>query len=104
MKSEIKRKFVPKDYEVLIHQRLQSLRQKDLDIGAYIEEFHKLTLRGLVPENEKQKLARYFNRLKYSIKDELVLFNPKNVHQCYQMVFKINEKIKRRNDSCGGGK
>ena len=83
MKSEIKRQFVPKDYEVLIHQRLQSLRQKDLDVGAYTEEYHKLTLRAKIPENEKQKLSRYLNGLKYSIKDELILFNPKSVHQCY---------------------
>ena len=83
MKSEIKRKFVPKDYEVLIHQRLQSLRQKDLDVGAYTKEFHKLTLKAKIPKNEKQKLERYLNGRKYSIKDELILFKPKKMDQCY---------------------
>ena len=66
-----------------MHQKLQSLRQKDLDEGVYTKEFHKLTLRAQVLENEKQKLARYLNGLKYSIKDESILFNPRTVHQCY---------------------
>ena len=104
MKSEVKKQFIPEDYEVLMHQKLQSVRQKDLHVGAYTKEFHKLTLRAQVLENEKQKLARYLNGLKYSIKDEVVLFNPKSVHQCYQMTLKIEEKIKRKNDSHGRGK
>ena len=87
-----------------MHQKLQILRQKDLEVGAYTEEFHKLTLRAQVLENEKQKLARNLNGLKYSIKDELVLFNPKTFHQFYQMALKIEEKFKRKNDSHGRGK
>ena len=40
MKLEVKRQFIPKDYEVLVHQKLQALRQNDMDVGAYTEEFH----------------------------------------------------------------
>ena len=35
MKSEIKKQFILEDYEVIMHQKLQSIRQKDLDVGAY---------------------------------------------------------------------
>ena len=73
-------------------------------MGTYTEEFHKHTLRAQVPQNEKKNLARYLNGLKYSIKDELVLFNPKTIHQCYQMALKIEEKLKKKNYSHGRGK
>ena len=66
MKSKIKRKFVPKDYEV-IHQRLQSLRQKDLDIRAYIEEFHRLCIRSRMVELDSVKVVRYLSSLRYNI-------------------------------------
>ena len=73
-------------------------------MGAYTEEFHKLTLRAQVPKNDKQKLGRYLNGLKYCIKEELVLFNPRTFHQCYQMSLNIEEKLKMKNDSHGRGK
>ena len=66
-----------------MHKKLQILREKDLDVEAYTKEFHKPTLRDQVPKNEKKKLEIYLNGLKYSIKDELILFNAKIINQCY---------------------
>ncbi len=83
MKAEVKKQFVPEDYEVLINQRLQNLKQRDMDVSGYTQEFHNLTLRAKVNESSKQKLARYVNGLKFSIQDELTLINLESVHQCF---------------------
>ena len=50
-------------------------------------------------ETERQKLTRYLQGLKYSIQDELALFNPNSVHACFQMALRIEEKLKRKSDS-----
>ena len=52
MEVEVRNKFVPKGFEVTLHQKLQNLKQKDLDVSTYIEEFHKLSLRSSLVETE----------------------------------------------------
>jgi len=69
-----------------------------MDVSTYTEEFHKMTLKAKMPENEKQKLARYLNGLKFSIKDELNLFNSETVHKCFQMALRIEDKQRRKGD------
>ena len=102
MKAEVKKQFVPDDYEVLINQRLQNLKQRDMDVSGYTQEFHNLTLRAKVNETSKQKLARYVNGLKISIQDELTLINLESVHQCFNLALKIEEKLKRRSENNRG--
>ncbi|XP_059067542.1 uncharacterized protein LOC131858346 [Cryptomeria japonica] len=102
MKAELKRQFVPDDYEVTLHKKLQNLKQKDLDVSTYTQEFHNLTLKAKMFETEKQKLARYINGLKYSIQDELTLVNVESVHKCFQLALKIEEKQKRRGEQSKG--
>ena len=94
MKTEIKKQFIPDDYEVLVHKKLQNHKQMDLDVSTYTQEFHNLTLRAKVYETEKKKLARYVNGLKYNIQDELTLITLGSVHQCFNMALKIGEKHK----------
>ncbi|XP_059067541.1 uncharacterized protein LOC131858345 [Cryptomeria japonica] len=102
MKAELKRQFVPDDYEVTLHKKLQNLKQKDLDVSSYTQEFHNLTLKAKMFETEKQKLARYINGLKYSIQDELTLVSVESVHKCFQLALKIKEKQKRRGEQSKG--
>lgn len=104
MEIEIKRKFVPEDYEISLHKRLQNLRKRDLDVSTYTKEFHRMTLEEKMPERETQKLARYMNCLKFTIQDELSLFNPESVHKCFQMALRIEEKQKRRGEHNNRGK
>ncbi|XP_057849726.2 uncharacterized protein LOC131060503 [Cryptomeria japonica] len=102
MKAELKKQFVPDDYEVTLHKKLQNLKQKDLDVSTYTQEFHNLTLKAKMFETEKQKLARYINGLKYSIQDELTLVSVESVHKCFQLALKIEEKQKRRGEQSKG--
>ena len=102
MKAEIKKQFIPKDYEVLIQQKLHNLNQRDMDVSTYTQEFHNLTLREKVYETNKQNLARYINGLKYSIQDELTLVAIESIHQYFNLALKIEEKHKRRGESSRG--
>ena len=104
MKAEIRKQFIPDDYEMLVHKTLQNHKQGDLDVSTYTQEFHNLTLRAKVYKTEKQKLTRYVNGLKYSIQDDLTLITLASVHQCFNMALKIEEKHKRREDTNNRGR
>lgn len=45
MVSMVKETYLPEDYEVQLHQKRQNLKQRDMDICTYTEEFQKLSLR-----------------------------------------------------------
>ena len=46
MVTKLKAKFIPADYELELFKRLQNLKQKDMTMKDYIEEFYKLTIRS----------------------------------------------------------
>ena len=83
MVSKMKNNFLPKDFEVQMHKKMQGLKQKDLDVKAYTNEFHKLSMRSGFEEEEVVKVARYLGGLKFSIQDEFVATNPRSVKECY---------------------
>ena len=51
------KQFFPQDYEVMLHKRLHNLKQEDMDVSAYTQKFHTLTLRDNLYENEKKNIA-----------------------------------------------
>lgn len=98
MKIRRKAHFLPGDYEVKIHKRLQNLKQMELDVNAYTKEFHKLSLRAKKHENEVEKLARYMNGLRQNIHDEISILTPNTIHKCFPLALRVEDKIKRRNE------
>ncbi|XP_059074805.1 uncharacterized protein LOC131874884 [Cryptomeria japonica] len=100
----IKETYVPEDYGVQLHRRKQNLKQKDMDVSTYTEEFLKLCIKAKTIETEEEKLVRYINGLKFSIQDELNLHTPGNVHKCYQLALKVEENFKKKQDQNNRGK
>lgn len=39
MVTKIRKNFLPKDYEIELHKRRQGLKQNDLDVTSYTEDF-----------------------------------------------------------------
>ena len=71
MMEKMREKFLPKDYKVQLYKRMQSLRQKDMDVQAYKEELHKLDIKVSHDEEEEEKVARYMGGLRLNIHDEI---------------------------------
>ncbi|XP_059064670.1 uncharacterized protein LOC131856766 [Cryptomeria japonica] len=97
MKNLIKEKFLPSDYSIHVKRMRQHLKQKDMDVMAYIEQFHKLSIRGGY-EEEDEKVARYINGLKYHLQDEIGLQVPRTIGECYQLAIRAEEKVRRRQE------
>ena len=83
MSNMIRDTYVPKDYEVQLHMRRQNLRQKELDVSLYTEEFHKLCIRSRMVEPESVKVARYLTSLRYDIQEEVSILCPNTMAKCF---------------------
>jgi hypothetical protein len=73
MKTLLKGRFLPLDYEQVIFQRFQNCYQSTRSVSAYTEEFLRLQARCNLNENEDQQVARYVNGLNYSVQDYLAM-------------------------------
>ena len=104
MVAKIRDNYLPEDYEIQLHKKRQSLKQKDLDVASYTEEFQKLCLRSKVQEEESIKVARYLGGLKWSIQEEISLWTPTTVHKCFQLALKVEDKNRRKQDSNSRGR
>ena len=80
------------------------LRQKDMDVSTYTEEFHNLVMKSGIVEPKNLKLARYLQGLKLSIQDELSLATITTIQQCFMLASKVEEKFKRKNEQGGRGR
>ena len=65
--TKLKAMFIPSDYELELFKRLHNLKQKDMTVKDYIEEFYKLTIRSGHRELSKEKVAWYINGLRFNI-------------------------------------
>jgi hypothetical protein len=75
---------------------MKKLKQNEMDVQAYTNEFYKLNIKAGHTEDDEEKVARHLNGLRYNLQDELSLNTPSTVEECYQLAIKAEENIKRR--------
>ena len=63
MLAKMKAKFIPRDYQITLFQRMHHLRQKLMSVKEYTEEFYKINIKVGHRENDDEKIARYMNGL-----------------------------------------
>jgi hypothetical protein len=63
MVVNMKDKFIPRDYQINLFQRMQNLRQKLMSVKEYTEEFYGINIRAGHWESDDEKVARYMNGL-----------------------------------------
>ena len=64
MKKELKRKYLPIDYQQKIYHKLHNLKQKELSVDEYMAAFDHLMMQGELVEPEEQSIARYIGGVK----------------------------------------
>jgi hypothetical protein len=101
MVAKMKAKFIPKDYQITLFQRMQNLRQKLMSMKEYTEEFYKINIKAGHWESDNQKFARYMNGMRYDIQDEMSIMIFQNVGDSYQMALKAEEKLSRKQGQRG---
>jgi hypothetical protein len=96
MVAKVKAKFIPKDYQITLFQRMHNLRQKLMSVKEYTEEFYKINIRAGHRESNDEKVARYMNGLRYDIQDDMSMMIIRNVEDAYQIALKAEEKLSRK--------
>jgi hypothetical protein len=92
----MKTKFLPYDYQLELLKKLQNLKQIELSVKAYKEEFYKMSIKSSHNELDHEKLARYVNGLRLNIQDELNMIRLRNVEEEYQYDLKTKDKLARK--------
>jgi hypothetical protein len=104
MISNMKAKFIPRDYQITLFRRMQNLRQKMMTVKEYTEEFYKLNIRVGHRESDDEKVSIYMNGLRYDIQDEMSMVTIRKVEDAYQMALKAEEKLSRKQGQRGRGR
>jgi hypothetical protein len=63
MVAKMKAKFIHRDYQITLFQRMHNLRQKLMSAKEYTEEFYKINIRAGHQERNDEKVSRYMNGL-----------------------------------------
>jgi uncharacterized protein YjbK len=94
MITKMKAKFIPRDYQSTLFQRMQNLRQKLMSVKEYTEEFYRLNIRVVHHESDDENVSRYMNGMRYDIQDEMSMMTIRMVEDAYQMALKAKEKLR----------
>lgn len=75
---------------------MQGLKQGIKTVKEYTKKFHRVLIRNGHSEVTKEKVARYKNRLRSSIQEEMELVRVVMMEYAYQIELKIEERLKNR--------
>ena len=89
MVNKLKNKFLPTDYQVILLRKMQNLRQKDMIIKEYTEEFYRFDIRSGHVDDNVEKITSYINGLRSRIQDEISFIKMESVEESYQYDLKF---------------
>ena len=98
MKKLMKATFLPYNYQSLMYQRLQNLRQGTKSFNDYADEFYQLIARNDIMETEEQLTTRFVGVLRMQIQDMVNMFDPRSVAEAHQKALAWEKQGRR-----GGG-
>ena len=98
MMEKMKEKFLPEDYKVQLYERMQGLKQKDMDVPKYTKEFHKIDIRAAHDEYVEEKVASYLGGLRYNIQDEMRMATPRTLEEYFKFAMKAEDKLKTKKE------
>ncbi|PKI32487.1 hypothetical protein CRG98_047111, partial [Punica granatum] len=103
MKKKIRATFLPYNFQRIMYQRLQNLRQSTRSVGEYTNEFYQLVARNELRETEDQLVARYIRGLRVQLHDTINLFDPINVSFAHQRALIVERQQKRAGNGMFSG-
>ncbi|GKC39996.1 putative reverse transcriptase domain-containing protein, partial [Tanacetum coccineum] len=78
MNKLLRENFIPHNYQWLMYQWLQNLKQGTKLVEDYTTEFYQLISRNAIQETEDQLVSRYIGGLGVQIMDSVNMFDPED--------------------------
>ena len=95
MKKHMRSAFLPYNFQRMMYQRLQNLKQGMRSVDDYTTEFYQLVARNEVQETEDQLVARYIGGLRPQLQDTMNLFDPVSVSAAHQRALVVERQSRR---------
>ena len=97
LKKEMQKNFLPYNYDQLMFQKFQNLRQGNRSVDEYATEFFKMITRVEIRDTEQQLVMRFVGGLRQQIQFTLNLFRPESLSEAHQQALTI--EAQNRNNS-----
>uniref|UniRef100_A0A0D3AAS4 CCHC-type domain-containing protein n=1 Tax=Brassica oleracea var. oleracea TaxID=109376 RepID=A0A0D3AAS4_BRAOL len=94
LKKHMRKMFLPYNYDQLMFQRLQHLRQGIRTVEEYATEFFLLLNRIDIHDSDMQLVARFIGGLRQQIQYTLNLFNPLTLSEAHQQALTVEAQSK----------
>ncbi|XP_056847412.1 uncharacterized protein LOC108830965 [Raphanus sativus] len=94
LKKEMRKNFLPYNYEQLMFQKLQNLRQGSRTVDEYATEFFKIMNRVEIRDTEQQLVMRFVGGLRQQIQATLNLFRPQTVSEAHQQAITVEAQTR----------
>ena len=91
MKKHMRVTFLLYNYQRLMYQRLQNLKQGFRTVDDYTTDFYQLIARNEIQEMEDQLVSRYIRGLKLQIQDTVNMFDPVNMSAAHQRALMVKK-------------
>ena len=98
MVKKVKKKFLLVDHHVILLRKMQNLRQRDLRLKEYIEEFYRLDIIFGHVDDDVEKIARHLNGLIFGILDEISFLKLESIEEAYQYALKAKEILTKNHE------
>ncbi|XP_021991183.1 uncharacterized protein LOC110887935 [Helianthus annuus] len=95
MKKCLPSNFLPRNFQRLMYQRLQNLKQGAKSVDDYTTEFYLLIARNDIQEPEEQLVSRYVGGLRVQIMESVNLFDPLTIPEAHQRALAFEKQNRR---------
>ncbi|KAK1425688.1 hypothetical protein QVD17_21043 [Tagetes erecta] len=95
MKKCLRSAFLPHNFQRLMYQRLQNLKQGSKSVDDYTTEFYQLVARNDIQETEEQLVSRYIGGLRAQILESVNMFDPETVAEAHQRALAFEKQNRR---------
>ncbi|KAL5787306.1 hypothetical protein ACOSP7_004255 [Xanthoceras sorbifolium] len=99
MKLKLRAEFLPHNFQRLMYQRLQNLRQGMRSVDGYTTEFYQLLVLNEIQGTQDQLVSRYCGGLRTQILDIINLFDPVTVTEAHQRALQLEKTLSRKSTS-----
>ncbi|XP_056857728.1 uncharacterized protein LOC130507034 [Raphanus sativus] len=94
LKREMQKNFLPYNYDQLMFQKFQNLRQGSRTVDEYATEFFKMINRVELKDTEQQLVMRFVGGLRQQIQFTINLFRPDSISEAHQQALTIEAQTR----------